>query len=137
MHVVFTVLRAPPCAHFARVALHLVAVPPNLCLLLVCIERSFVWSTCDVNDDKIVKEVSILTLRHVPFVSVACGIFALLVPMVLAPSGLWHNQLANYPVTPVPHVITQVYQLLTLNYVEDDDEMFRCAACLMRRSAPL
>lgn len=29
-----------------------------------------------------------------------------------------------------------MYQLLTLNYVEDDDEMFRCAASLMRRMAP-
>lgn len=70
------------------------------------------WATCDVNDRRIVEEVG------------ASGRILAFGPLLQ--SWLILQSLMTW------FSCMQVYQLLTMNYVEDDDNMFRCRPFLSR-----
>lgn len=109
--------------------------------------RRFQWSTCDVNDKKTVEEVR----RMQPAAALALWLSAglqftnphatwlqevslhryLLVRCMQADATLVNSLCDNLPLR-----LRQIYQLLTFNYVEDDDNMFRCAAAACPTGQP-
>lgn len=93
---------------------------------------SFVWSMCDVNDTRVKEEV-----RGRTIFSPAFSVYAFASTTVPMAAALRHSLSAqnkaqapcwwlhNVDSALYFDICLQVYQLLTMNYVEDDEAMFR------------